>query len=449
MSSGNYTRDTIAAIATAPGRGGIGIVRVSGPLVADISRSLTGSLPEPRYASLADFKNAHGEVIDQGIVLHFRAPLSFTGEDVLELQGHGGPVVLDMLLSAVVDSGARVAEPGEFSKRAYLNDKLDLAQAEAIADLVNSSTQQAARGAMRSLEGEFSRKVADLTAAVIELRVYVEAAIDFPEEEIDFLAGEKVTARIMDIHQRLQATLAETSTGALLSEGADVVLLGKPNAGKSSLMNRLTGRDTSIVTRVPGTTRDIVDERLQLDGIPLRLVDTAGLRESEDEIETEGVRRAMAAVEKADLVIAVIDASQPDAQSALQELEAAAGSGMIIVHNKIDLIDDGQKNLPEGALGISAKSGEGMQELKQALKTVLGVQTPVESGYTARTRHIVALTAALDAVERGKSELAVNAAGELLAEELRICQDRLSEITGEFTADDLLGEIFSRFCLGK
>ena len=445
-----YVEDTIAAVATAPGRGGIGIVRVSGPDVTSIAAAVTGRLPEPRYATYSRFKDANGDTIDEGIALYFKGPDSFTGEDVLELQGHGGPVVLDMLLNRILELGVRIAEPGEFSQRAFLNDKIDLAQAEAIADLIDSGTQLAARGAMRSLQGEFSRRISALLASVIELRIYVEAAIDFPEEEIDFLSDERIESQLREVKSALKLILDEAHAGALLSEGAAVVLVGKPNAGKSSLMNAMTGRDTSIVTHIPGTTRDIVHETLQLDGIPLRMIDTAGIRESTDVVESEGVRRAVKAVQEADLVIALIDASlaPADSQADIAELDDLLCGEAIVVFNKIDLLEAGEA-LPAGGIAVSVKTGEGMPSLKTALKRQLGVETELEGGFTARTRHLNALSAALAAVEAGEAALVELAAGELLAEELSQCQKALSRITGEFTADDLLGEIFSSFCIGK
>jgi tRNA modification GTPase len=439
-----YIKDTIAARATAPGRGGIGIVRVSGPGVKEISRQILGELPEPRLATYSDFSDGE-DVIDQGIALYFNAPGSFTGEDVLELQGHGGPVVLEMLLNRVINLGARIAAPGEFSQRAYLNDKMDLAQAEAIADLINSSTEAAARGAVRSLQGEFSTRINQLVAKVIELRVFVEASIDFPEEEIDFLSDERIEVQLAEVYQELDKVLAETSHGALLVEGASVVLMGKPNAGKSSLMNLLTGRDTSIVTDIPGTTRDVVNETLQLDGIPLRLVDTAGIRNSLDEIEAEGVKRALAAGEEADLVIAVVDASEPDANKQAESL--LEDRRTVVVFNKIDLVAD--TDLLIDGIQMSAKTGLGLQGLKDQLKKRLGLSLNEGSGFTARNRHIIALGYGREALAAASSLLIEQRAGELVAEELRVCQQNLSEITGEFTADDLLGEIFGSFCIGK
>ena len=439
-----YIKDTIAARATAPGRGGIGIVRVSGPGVKEISRQILGEIPEPRLATYSDFSDGEN-VIDQGIALYFNSPGSFTGEDVLELQGHGGPVVLEMLLNRVINLGARIAAPGEFSQRAYLNDKMDLAQAEAIADLINSSTEAAARGAVRSLQGEFSTRINHLVAKVIELRVFVEASIDFPEEEIDFLSDERIEVQLAEVHQELDKVLDETSHGALLVEGASVVLMGKPNAGKSSLMNLLTGRDTSIVTDIPGTTRDVVNETLQLDGIPLRLVDTAGIRNSLDKIEAEGVKRALAAGEEADLVIAVVDASEPDAMKQAESL--LEDRRTVVVFNKIDLVAD--TDLLTDGIQMSAKTGLGLQSLKDQLKKRLGLSPNAGSGFTARNRHIIALGCCKESLVSARSLLIEQRAGELVAEELRVCQQNLSEITGVFTADDLLGEIFGSFCIGK
>ncbi len=439
-----YIKDTIAARATPSGRGGIGIIRVSGPGVKEIGRQILGAMPVPRLATYSEFSDGKG-VIDQGIALYFNAPNSFTGEEVLELQGHGGPVVLEMLLNRVVNLGARIAGPGEFSQRAYLNEKIDLAQAEAVADLINSSTEAAARGAVRSLQGEFSTRINALVTQVVALRVFVEASIDFPEEEIDFLSDDRIALQLAEVSRELEAVLHETNQGALLIEGASVVLMGKPNAGKSSLMNLLTGRDTSIVTDIPGTTRDVVNETLQLDGIPLRLVDTAGIRDSLDKIEAEGVKRALAAGEEADLVIAVVDASDPDAPKQAEALLAEPRT--VVVFNKIDLVTNTDKFI--GAIHLSAKTGVGLQSLKDQLKERLGLSLHVGSGFTARKRHIVALGYGKDALAAASTLLTEQRAGELVAEELRICQQNLAEITGEFTADDLLGEIFGSFCIGK
>ncbi len=439
-----YIKDTIAARATPSGRGGIGIIRVSGPGVTQIGRQILGAMPAPRLATYSEFSDGKG-VIDQGIALYFNAPNSFTGEEVLELQGHGGPVVLEMLLNRVVNLGARIAGPGEFSQRAYLNEKIDLTQAEAVADLINSSTEAAARGAVRSLQGEFSTRINALVSQVVALRVFVEASIDFPEEEIDFLSDDRIALQLAEVYRELEAVLHETNQGALLIEGASVVLMGKPNAGKSSLMNLLTGRDTSIVTDIPGTTRDVVNETLQLDGIPLRLVDTAGIRDSLDKIEAEGVKRALAAGEQADLVIAVVDASEPDAPKQAESLMDDPRT--VVVFNKIDLVTNTDRFID--AIHMSAKTGVGLQSLKDQLKKRLGLSLHVGSGFTARKRHIVALGYGKDALAAASTLLTEQRAGELVAEELRVCQQHLAEITGEFTADDLLGEIFGSFCIGK
>ncbi len=448
-----YIQDTIAARATAQGKAGIGIVRVSGPLVTDIVRQVINQVPRPRQATLCDFLGADRLAIDRGIVLYFPGPNSFTGEDLIEFQGHGGPVVLDLLLRRMVELGARVARPGEFSQRAFLNDKLDLTQAEALADLINSSSEQAARGAMRSLQGDFSQLIDTLLAEVIELRVFVEATIDFPDEDLDPLEDERLDKKLGIIEARIQEILRQAGQGALLAEGASVVLAGKPNAGKSSLMNRLTGQDTSIITDIPGTTRDLVDEQVHLGGIPLRITDTAGIRDSHNEIEAEGVRRAVTAVASADLVIVVIDATLDAAirTTQLAELmrDACASVPPLIALNKVDLIDQ-PLSLVQGAFAaaicLSCKTGYGLDGLQETMLGLLGISTGPESNFTARTRHLVALHQAASAVAASR---AAGKARELVAEELRACQKALSEITGAFGVDDLLGEIFSNFCIGK
>ncbi|XOV86206.1 MAG: tRNA uridine-5-carboxymethylaminomethyl(34) synthesis GTPase MnmE [Pseudomonadota bacterium] len=453
MSRGVSSKDTIAALATPPGRGGIGIVRISGTGVANIAAAVLGKLPKPRKAWLTDFVAADGSVLDRGIALFFPGPDSFTGEDVLELQGHGGPVVMDMLLERVVDAGARIALPGEFSERAFLNDKIDLTQAEAIADLIDSVSQQAARGAVRSLAGEFRQRIDELSEKMIGLRMLVEAAIDFPEEEIDFLDDDRIGSALVEIQKILAATLAEASQGALLREGISLVIVGRPNAGKSSLMNQLTGNESSIVTSVPGTTRDLVREHIHIDGIPLRLVDTAGLRQSPDEVEAEGIRRALQAASAADQVLLVIDASL-GADQQLAEVESlkselASAGNVTVVLNKVDLVDSvRQRNLVSPLL-VSAKTGEGLDKLKAHIKRLAGFDSAGEGSFTARRRHLDALRRAEAALVRGHQELLQNKAGELLAEELRLAHESLCEITGEFSSDDLLGKIFSSFCIGK
>ncbi len=452
MSQSAVDTITIAAIATPPGRGGVGIVRVSGPKVRAIAEAVAGELPPPRHASFRDFLDADGRVIDQGLVLYFPAPRSFTGEDVLELQGHGGPVVMDLLLRRVLGLGARLARPGEFSERAFLNDRLDLAQAEAVADLIDAETEAAARLATRSLQGEFSRRIQALQEKLVELRVYVEAALDFPEEEIDFLADGQVQARLAAVIEAVAAVRAGAANGRLLREGINLVIAGRPNAGKSSLLNALAGTEAAIVTAVPGTTRDVLRERIALDGVPVHLIDTAGLRETDDEVEREGVRRARAEIERADRVLWVYDAGagRPDLDEILSGLPS--GVPVTLVRNKVDLVGeapalDEYQGLPQVAL--SARHGQGLELLRRHLLEGAGYHAGSEGQFLARRRHLDAIDRALAALQRGAEVLQATAAGELLAEELRLAHQALGEITGEFTADDLLGEIFSSFCIGK
>jgi tRNA modification GTPase len=444
--------DTIAAVATPPGRGGVGIIRVSGPGVPAIAEQLLGNLPKPRFAGLHRFRNGEGDVIDEGLAIYFPAPNSFTGEHVLELHGHGGPVVLDLLLSRMLRLGARQARPGEFSERAFLNDKLDLAQAEAIADLIDSSTVQAARAASRSLQGEFSRRVHQLVDALIALRSYVEASIDFPDEEIDFLSDGQVQARLDSIAAQLQEVHRQAHQGQLLREGMTLVIAGQPNAGKSSLLNALSGREAAIVTPVAGTTRDVLKEHIQIDGMPLHIIDTAGLRDSSDPVEQEGVRRAWAQIQQADRVLLVIDDQQgraPADQVILDRLPPDLPR--TLVFNKIDLSGRAPGLHAEGndtEIALSVRSGAGVAELRSHLKQVMGYSDSAGASFSARRRH-------LDALQRvelnlGKARQCLDSgAGELLAEELRLAQRYLCEITGEFTSDDLLGKIFASFCIGK
>ena len=442
--------DTIAAVATPPGRGGVGIIRVSGPGVPAIAAQLLGSLPPPRYAGLHRFRNAEGDVIDEGLAIYFPAPHSFTGEHVLELHGHGGPVVLDLLLGRVLRLGARQAQAGEFSQRAFLNDKLDLAQAEAIADLIDSSTVQAARAASRSLQGEFSRRVQQLVDALIALRTYVEACLDFPDEDIDFLADGQVQARLAAIAEQLHDVEQQAHQGQLLREGMTLVIAGQPNAGKSSLLNALSGRETAIVTHIPGTTRDVLREHIQIDGMPLHVIDTAGLRDSSDPIEQEGVRRAWAQIEQADRVLLVIDDQRgrsPADQAILERLPHDLPH--TLVFNKIDLSGREPGIQLQGAhaeVALSARSGAGVTELRSHLKQIMGYSDSASGSFSARRRH-------LDALQRAELNIAAArqwlGSGELLAEELRLAQQHLCEITGGFTSDDLLGEIFASFCIGK
>lgn len=449
--------DTIAAIATAPGKGGVGIVRVSGPAACSIAEALLGGCPKPRYAEYLSFRDGDGTVLDQGLALFFPNPHSFTGEDVLELQGHGGPVVLDLLLARCLSLGARLARPGEFSERAFLNDKLDLAQAEAIADLIDAASEQAARSALRSLQGEFSRKVHTLVERLIQLRLYVEAAIDFPEEEIDFLSDGKVSAMLAGIRVDLSAVQVEAKQGSLLREGMKVVIAGRPNAGKSSLLNALAGREAAIVTDIPGTTRDVLREHIHLDGMPLHIIDTAGLREASDAVEQIGIARAWAEISQADHVLIVVDASvTPDTEPHKLWPEFAGKLperlGVSVVRNKADLTGEtlGIHQTGEAkVLALSAQTGAGVPTLREHLKAVMGFASSTEGGFIARRRHLDALARADSSLAIGSEQLDLHRAGELLAEDLRAAQDALNEITGAFSADDLLGRIFGSFCIGK
>ena len=449
--------DNIVAIATPPGRGGVGIVRVSGPQALSFAEIITGKKLLPRQASYCRFTSVAGDVMDMGVAIYFPGPASFTGEDVLELQGHGGPVILDTLVQRCVQLGARMARPGEFSERAFLNDKLDLAQAEAIADLIDASSVQAARCAMRSLQGDFSRLINDLVEQMINIRVYVEAAIDFPEEEIDFLADERLAANLAALSDNLSSTLSRARQGSLLREGMTVVLAGKPNAGKSSLLNALAGRDAAIVTAQAGTTRDVLREKITLDGMPLHIVDTAGLRDSDDEIEQEGIRRAWQEIERADQILFLVDANEtdsPDLGAIWPEYFQRFGESsqsITVVLNKID--QSGHRpgkidHLPS-TFAISAKHKTGLDPLVEFLQSCIGFDGGGEGIFSARRRHLTALAKARDFVEIGRGQLRHSSAGELLAEDLRQAQKHLSEITGTFTSDDLLGHVFSSFCIGK
>lgn len=452
----NLNTDTIAAIATAPGRGGVGILRVSGPKARQVAETLVKQPLQPRHAHYCAFHSSAGEVLDQGIALFFPGPNSFTGEDVLELQGHGGPVILDLLLREITRLGIRLARPGEFSERAFLNDKLDLAQAEAIADLIDATTEQAARNALHSLQGAFSARIHELVEALIRLRIYVEAAIDFPEEEIDFLSDGHVAREFEQIEERLTAVFREARQGALVRDGMRVVIAGRPNAGKSSLLNALSGRESAIVTSIEGTTRDVLREHIHIDGMPLHIIDTAGLRDSPDEVEQIGIQRAWEEIRQADRILLLVDARSTDEQRPevlwpefVAQLPDPAK--LTLIRNKVDLTQEsaGFLNSTGNVLGISAVTGAGMDTLKQHLKDIMGYQHTGESGFTARRRHLDALERAQDYLRAGKAQLHGYAAGELLAEDLRQAQNALSEITGEFTPDDLLGRIFSSFCIGK
>jgi tRNA modification GTPase len=442
--------EVIAAVATAPGRGGIGVVRLSGPDLGPIARQLTGTLPRARYATLTRFLDADAEEIDEGIALFFPAPHSYTGEDVLELQGHGGPVVLQLLLRRCLELGARLAEPGEFTRRAYLNDKLDLAQAEAVADLIEASTAAAARSAVRSLSGEFSRAVHELVERLIGLRLLIEATLDFPDEAIDFLENADANGQLACLAEQVDRLLAQGRLGNLLRSGLHVVLAGQPNVGKSSLLNRLTGEERAIVTAVPGTTRDALRETIQVNGIPLHIVDTAGLRDAADEVERIGIDRSWQEIQRADVVLHMLDArvGMTGADEAIA-LRFPSGIEQIRLYNKTDLAGrpaGREESKGQVSLWLSAKTGEGMVELEQELLRIAGWKPGAEDVFMARERHLLAL-------QQARAHLAVadsrSNALELLAEELRLAQESLSRITGEFTPDDLLGEIFSRFCIGK
>jgi tRNA modification GTPase len=446
--------DTICAIATPPGVGGLGIVRLSGPGVRKIAEQLFGELPAPRYATLVDFPDESGEIIDSGIVLFFPGPHSFTGEDVLELQGHGGPYVLQRVMGRLLQLGARAARPGEFSERAFLNDKMDLVQAEAIADLIDSGTDAAARAAQRSMQGVFSDRVNRLRSELMQLRVFVEAAIDFPDEEIDFLGESDVLERLDRSRQELTGLLLEAGQGRLLRDGIVLAIIGRPNAGKSSLLNALSGQESAIVTEIPGTTRDVLREQVEIDGIPVHVADTAGIRDTTDLIEVEGVRRARQALESADIVLLVEDLSvrQAGQEDLLSELPPDVSC--IRVGNKIDLLSpDQHKQMSRGAakteVWISAKNGQGIEDLKQRILEMAGAAEQVEGGFSARRRHVDALKRAGSHLDAGKARMEESMSGELLAEELRLAQNALGEITGEILPNDLLGEIFSSFCIGK
>jgi tRNA modification GTPase len=439
--------DTIVAVATPPGRGGIGIVRVSGPGAAAVGRGLLGELPPPRVATARRFRDAGGAPLDAGLALWCPAPRSFTGEDVLELHGHGGAVVLDLLVERCLALGARPARPGEFSERAFLNDKLDLAQAEAVADLIDAGSAAAARAALRSLEGEFSSRVQALEAGLVELRVYVEASIDFGDEDLELLEQGGVARRLAALGDELEALAASAEQGRLLQEGCTVVIAGRPNAGKSSLLNALAGHEAAIVTEVPGTTRDVLRERVDLDGLPLLLLDTAGLRERPERVEAEGIRRARAELARADHVLYVVDAADPEALAAqpAERATLAPDVPVTVVFNKADLAAPP----PAGGIAISALTGSGLAELRAALRAALGYR-PAEAGVvSARRRHLDALGRARICLAAAARRLGEGAGTELVAEELRLAHDALGEITGRFTSEDLLGRIFASFCIGK
>lgn len=446
--------DTIVAVATAPGRGGVGVVRISGKQAADIVRAICGKVPKPRYAQFTHFRDADAEIIDSGIALFFPGPASFTGEDVVELQGHGSPLVMDRLCQRAMQLGARMARPGEFSERAFLNNKMDLAQAEAVADLIESSTEQAARSAVRSLQGDFSKRINAFLEELTHLRMYVEASIDFADEEIDFLAEAQVDKQLQDLLKTLDGITGSARQGRLLREGISVVLAGQPNAGKSSLHNQLAGHDAAIVTDVAGTTRDVLREQIHLDGLPLRISDTAGLHEAtSDIVELEGIRRTQNELAQADHILLIIDDSQGMTAQDRKILEEMPGEKpLTVIRNKIDHSDrEAGETVEDGrpTIFLSAKTGEGIDLLRQHLFKAVGFHPEEEGVFIARRRHLDALSRARQAIVNGYDCLAGMGAGELLAEELRQAQNALGEITGTFTTEDLLDHIFSSFCIGK
>ena len=443
-------QDTIAAIATAAGRSGIGVVRISGPRLKSFIDGIIGRSLAPRQATLVEFRAARGEIIDQGLALFFPAPHSYTGEDVLELQGHGGPVVLREILKRCLELGARPARPGEFTERAYLNDKLDLAQAESVADLIDATTAEAAKNALRSLQGAFSQRIGELTRAIVELRALVEATLDFPDEEIDFLKQVDAEGKLAAVRARLQEVLSASQQGSLLREGIRVVLAGQPNVGKSSLLNRLAGEELAIVTEIPGTTRDAIRQSIDLDGIPMHLIDTAGLRESDNPVEKIGIARTWAAIGKADLVLVMRDATRGEnAKDHAIVAQLPPGLPRITVMNKIDLTGQApvlEKGLGDTTIWLSAKTGAGIDLLRRAVLETVGWQSDGEGLFMARERHVQALKRAATHLGRASG---LGGKLELFAEELRLAQEALGAITGEYTSEDLLGEIFGRFCIGK
>ncbi|MDG1475411.1 MAG: tRNA uridine-5-carboxymethylaminomethyl(34) synthesis GTPase MnmE [Porticoccaceae bacterium] len=450
-------KDTIVAIATGSGRGGVGVVRLSGENLDVYIKQLTTAVVTPRKAIFSEFLDDSGVAIDEGLLLYFPSPNSFTGESVLELQGHGGPIILDALVKRCISLGARLARPGEFSERAFINNKMDLAQAEAVADLINASSVEAARSAVRSMQGEFSTLVNTLVEDMIKIRIYVEAAIDFPEEEIDFLSNDSLFSDLDTLAKNMRSLLTKASQGALLKEGLTLVLAGKPNAGKSSLLNALAGYDAAIVTPVAGTTRDVLREKITIRGLPLNIIDTAGLRDTADEIEAEGVRRAWREIETADYVLFLADSTdniQCDFKSIWPEFFKRypdSNQKLVLLLNKIDLsgLTQGELNLKKNTFAISAKKQIGLEPFFDYICQDAGYLNQTEGVFSARRRHLTALEAGLDLVVTGTQQLRLAGAGELLAEDLRQAQKELSEITGQFTSDDLLGRIFSSFCIGK
>ena len=443
--------DTIAAVATPSGQGGVGIIRISGPNAASIAEKISGLCPAPRFAHYGTFVDKDKITIDSGLTLYFKKPFSFTGEDVIELHAHGGPVVLDILLKEILQYDVRPAKAGEFSERAFLNDKIDLTQAEAIADLIAADSEQAARAATRSLQGEFSKVIHLLVEELTQLRIYVESALDFPEEEIDFLADDAIATKLESVRQQLSTVKKSAQQGRLLKEGMTVVIAGKPNAGKSSLLNQLAGQESAIVTEIAGTTRDVLREHIQIDGLPLHIIDTAGLRDSDDIVEQEGVKRAKQMIEKADRVLFVVDINEEESDSEKVLIDSVPENiGVTTVYNKIDKKDlEAKISEDESTIHLSAKNGEGIDLLRQHLKSCMGYQQKSEGQFIARRRHLDAIDIAEENLTIADKNLHELKAGELLAEELRFAQEALSSITGEFSSDDLLGRIFTDFCIGK
>ncbi|MCF6775494.1 tRNA uridine-5-carboxymethylaminomethyl(34) synthesis GTPase MnmE [Thiotrichales bacterium 19X7-9] len=448
-------KDTIVALATPPGQGSIGVIRLSGNTAYTIGCQLTQTKLKARHAHYLNFYDDKEQIIDQGIAIYFKAPNSFTGEDIVELQGHGGPVVMDLIIKTALKHGALLAKPGEFSERAFLNEKLDLTQAEAIADLIAASSENAAKSAMRSLEGVFSKQINQLVEQLIYLRTYVESAIDFPDEEIDFLSDGHIEDKLSNLQKQVDKIIDTSRQGAILREGMTVVIAGKPNAGKSSLLNTLSGKESAIVTDIAGTTRDVLKEHIHINGLPLHIIDTAGLRESYDPVEQEGIKRALTAIEEADCILLVNDVNEmaePTAKSKIPTNLAKFDTlpdniPTVNIYNKIDLLSELPKD-SDNSIHISAKTGYGIEKLKNKLLEIIGFKATNESLFTARSRHIQALESALNHLNSGFEQLTYHH-GELLAEELKLAQNALSSITGAFTADDLLGEIFSSFCIGK
>lgn len=456
-------RDTIAAIATASGKGGIGVLRISGAKAREIGERIGGQTLTPRYAHYCNFIDNQNKVIDEGIAIYFSAPNSFTGEDVVELQAHGSHILLDLLLNEALQQGARLARPGEFSERAYLNDKIDLVQAEAIADIIESSSVSASLSALKSLQGEFSNQINALVENITQLRIYVEAAIDFPEEEIDFVSDQQVSNSLSALIRSVETINQSAKRGCLLNSGLNVLILGKPNAGKSSLLNALAGRDQAIVTAQAGTTRDVLRETIEIDGLPLKIIDTAGLRASDDEIEQEGIRRAANESSMADIILYMQDISDdtvnpfPEKATLMAELAKhqiflPQESLLVLINNKIDLTTSAPEIQHDGdypIIWLSAKHQSGMKLLANYIKDYFGLSNTTENSFTARRRHLACLQRALQSLLKGQRQLQQHQAGELLAEDLRNAQDALGEITGKIIADELLGEIFSSFCIGK